>query len=108
MDHQLPFVDVHCHILPGIDDGPKDWDSSLAMARIAVSNGIGVIVATPHQLGRYECNTRERILDLTAEAQRRVEREGLPLRILPGADVRIREDLAQLVGNGVVLTAADQ
>src|SRR5258706_5503172 len=98
---------MHCHLLPGIDDGPKSWETSLAMARQAVAEQIGVIVVTPHQLGRYEGNTREQILDLTTEAQKRVEREGLPLTILPGADVRIREDLPQLVRNGQVLTLAD-
>jgi protein-tyrosine phosphatase len=108
MHHDLPFADLHCHLLPGIDDGPKNWKTSLAMARQAVAEGIGVIVATPHQLGRYEGNTREQILDLTAEAQKRIEREGLPLTILPGADVRIREDLAQLVRDGQVLTLADR
>ena len=52
----LPFVDIHCHILPGIDDGPGSLSESLAMARIAVADGIGTIVATPHQLGNFAAN----------------------------------------------------
>jgi len=98
------FTDIHCHLLPQIDDGPKDWETSLAMARMAVANGIGTIVATPHQLGRYERNSAEQILQLTAEGQQRITQAGLPLTILPGADVRIQEDLPELVERGHVLT----
>ena len=104
----VPFTDLHCHLLPGIDDGPRNWQTTLAMARLAVAEGIRTIVATPHQLGRYEVNTREQILELTAEAQRRVKAIGLPLTILPGADVRIREDLPQLLESRKVLTLADR
>ncbi len=100
------FTDIHCHLLPGIDDGPRDWKASLAMAQMAVAGGIGTILATPHQLGRYEQNTAEQILSLTAEAQRRFQHAGLPLTVLPGADVRIQEDLPELVEQGKILTLA--
>ena len=50
----MSFTDLHCHLLPGIDDGPRNWQTTLAMARLAVAEGIRTIVATPHQLGRYE------------------------------------------------------
>jgi protein-tyrosine phosphatase len=102
------FTDIHCHLLPGIDDGPKDWEASLALARLAVTQGIGTIVATPHQLGSYEKNTAEQILQLTAEAQRQIQEIGLPLTILPGADVRIQEDLPELVETGQVLTLGNR
>lgn len=102
------FTDIHCHLLPGIDDGPEDWEATLAMARAAVANGIHKIVATPHQLGSYEKNTAEQILRLTAETQQRVHEAGLPLTILPGADVRIEESLPALVENRQVLTLGNQ
>ena len=73
-------------------------------ARLAVANGNRTIVATPHQLGRYEKNSAEQILQLTAEAQQRVTQAGLSLTILPGGDVRIQEDLPELVERGQVLT----
>jgi protein-tyrosine phosphatase len=106
--NDLMFTDIHCHLLPGIDDGPKNWQASLAMARAAIANGIRTIVATPHQLGRYEKNTAEQILHLTAEAQQRVHETGLPLTILPGADVRVQERLPELVEARQVLTLGDQ
>jgi protein-tyrosine phosphatase len=105
--HHL-FTDIHCHLLPQIDDGPKDWEGSLAMARLAVANGIGTIVATPHQLGRYEKNSAEQILTLTAETQHRIAEASLPLTILPGADVRIQENLPELIQTGRALTVANQ
>jgi protein-tyrosine phosphatase len=108
MDQHLEFADVHCHLLPGIDDGPKDWETSLALARQAAAEGIRAIIATPHQLGRYEGNTREQILELAAEAQERIHKAGLPLTILPGADVRVQEDLARLVSERRVLTLVDR
>jgi protein-tyrosine phosphatase len=108
MDRDLIFTDLHCHLLPGIDDGPKNWESSLAMARLALAEGVRTIVATPHQLGRYEGNSRDQILELTAAAQERLHNAGLPLTVLPGADVRIQEDLPHLVRERRVLTLADR
>ena len=47
------MVDLHCHILPGLDDGPSSMDESLAMAEMAVADGITRVVATPHASERY-------------------------------------------------------
>src|SRR4051812_35681777 len=47
-------VDTHCHILPGIDDGPESLGDTLALCRVLVRDGITTVIATPHQLGRYE------------------------------------------------------
>ena len=51
------MIDIHAHILPGMDDGASDWDSALAMAELAVKSGVDTLVATPHcglpdQIGR--------------------------------------------------------
>lgn len=101
-------ADIHCHLLPGIDDGPKQWDLTLEMARMAVSEGIDTIIATPHQLGRYESNTGDIIRGLVLEAQRRLELAQIPLTVLPGADVRIRDDLPELVERREILTLGDR
>ena len=104
---EMHCADVHCHLLPGIDDGPQDWNDTLAMARIAVSEGIDTIIATPHQLGRFGTNTASRIRSLVAEAQRRLDLARIPLTVLPGADVHIRDDLPELVERREVLTLGD-
>ena len=91
------MIDIHCHILPGIDDGPGTMDESLEMCRIAASDGIKTIVATPHfNPGRYEPHSAE-VFKLINALQARVNEEGLDIRILPGADVSITPELqAQL------------
>jgi protein-tyrosine phosphatase len=101
------FVDIHCHLLPGIDDGAKDWDESLAMARMAADDGTRTIVATPHQLGSFRHNLGGTICNLVAELQTRITAADLPLSVLPGADVRIEEDVTSRLASGEVLTLGD-
>jgi protein-tyrosine phosphatase len=103
-----PFVDIHCHLIPGIDDGAKNWDETLAMARMAVVDGIGTIVVTPHQLGNYAHNDAATVRARTSELQTFLEHHRLPLRVLPGADVRIESDLAARIARGEVMSLADR
>ena len=66
------MIDIHCHMLPGIDDGPEGLDVSLAMARLAVANGITETVVTPHiHVGRY-ANTRESLGKATRDTNGRL------------------------------------
>jgi len=101
------FVDIHCHLLPGIDDGSPDDQTSLAMARMAVADGTRTIVVTPHQLGNFAQNRGERIRQLTAEFRQTISEHNLPLEILPGADVRIEDNLMGQITSGEVLTLGD-
>jgi protein-tyrosine phosphatase len=101
------FVDIHCHLLPGIDDGAKDWDESLAMARLAVDDGTMAVVATPHQLGNFGHNQGDDIRHRVTELQQRLDRAGIPLKVLPGADVRIEPDMVGRLMRGDVLTLGD-
>jgi protein-tyrosine phosphatase len=79
-------IDLHCHILPGLDDGPANLDFSLAMARAAVDAGTQLIVATPHIRADFNVDPSEiePRVDLFNE---RLQRERLPLRVLPGAEI---------------------
>lgn len=101
------FVDIHCHLLPGIDDGAKDWDESLAMARLAVDDGTTTIIATPHQLGNFGHIHGDDIRERIAELQQRLDQVGLPLKVLPGADVRIEPGMCERLTSGDVLTLGD-
>ena len=103
-----PFIDIHCHLLPGLDDGPAAWEESLQMAEMAAAEGIAAIVATPHQLGNHPQVSAENIRIQTARLQRLLQQSGVALEILPGADVRIDPDLTAKFLNGQVLTLADQ
>ena len=80
------MIDLHCHILPGLDDGPSNLDFSLAMAREAVKTGTQLIVATPHIRADFDVdpNEIEPRVDLFND---RLQRERLPLRVLPGAEI---------------------
>ena len=86
------MIDIHCHILPGIDDGAKDLATSLEMARMAVEDGTETIVCTPHIMPGVFDNTpgdiRARVDRLAAE----LDAHGLPLRLLPGSDAHMRPD----------------
>ena len=64
--HHEAMVDIHCHILPGIDDGSKSWEMTAEMCRLAVEDGITHIVATPHCNDRYEYN-RERFTEMLGQ-----------------------------------------
>lgn len=107
MNEPEPFVDIHCHLLPGIDDGASDWDTSLAMSEMAVEDGIRTIVVTPHQLGNYTENRGDAIRALTAELQQRLEQAGTALSVLPGGDVRIEPEMIDGLKSGEILTLGD-
>ncbi len=102
-----PFVDIHCHLLPGLDDGADDLADSLAMARLAAIDGISTIVATPHQLGAFARNHGDEIRRRTAHLQSELDRAGIALRVLAGADVRVEPGLVQAIEAGEVLSLGD-
>ena len=80
------MIDLHCHILPGVDDGSLDLDDSLAMARQAVNDGIERVCATPHI--RHDHDVRiEQIAGRVEELNGALRDEGLPLEVLQGGEV---------------------
>lgn len=101
------FVDIHCHLVPGIDDGAKSWDDSLAMADIAVADGITTVIVTPHQLGNYAHNDGNSIRQRTIELQQFLDDRRVELTVLPGADVRIEDGMIRGLRDGNVLTLGD-
>lgn len=64
------MIDVHCHILPGVDDGSKSWEMSVEMCRMAAEDGIEHIVATPHANDRYAYD-REKFNAILSELSQR-------------------------------------
>ncbi len=72
----VQMVDIHCHILPEVDDGPKSWDASLEMCRIAIADGIRHIVATPHANDHYAYD-REYFASLLSHLAERLQHESL-------------------------------
>lgn len=101
------FVDIHCHLLPGIDDGSKSWDESLAMAEMAVRDGIQTVIVTPHQLGAFAHNHGDAIRQRTQELQQFLDDHEVALEVKPGGDVRIEECLVFKIRSGEVCTLGD-
>jgi protein-tyrosine phosphatase len=88
------MIDLHAHILPGLDHGARDWDEALEMCRIAVDDGITAMAATPHVSEIYP-NSIESILEAVEELRQRLEGAGLPLEIVGGGDYHVRPDMAR-------------
>jgi protein-tyrosine phosphatase len=88
------LIDLHCHILPGIDDGPKTMDESLAMARAAASAGTKTIVATSHVSWEYR-NDAAMMQRLVGELNARLRAAGVEIEVRSGAEIAmtIVEDL---------------
>lgn len=83
------MVDIHSHILPGIDDGPPNWEQALAMCRMALAQGIRTMAATPHILAEIFENTPEIIRERFEELQKRLEAEAIGLTIRPGSETHL-------------------
>ncbi len=101
------FVDIHCHLLPGVDDGAQDVEESLAMARMAAADGTGTIIATPHQLGNFGQNRGDYIRARVNDLRQLLQAADVPLSVLPGADVRIEPGMMDALLRGDVLTLGD-
>lgn len=95
----MVMVDLHCHLLPGVDDGSKSMAISLRLAREATENGVTHALLTPHHMnGRY-INHKQDVIRLTDDFQAELKAHGIPLTVFPGQEVRI---------NGNLLSALDQ
>ena len=98
------MIDLHCHILPGIDDGAPTLEVSLAMARCAVADGIRTTACTPHIYpGLYE-NDRAGIEAARDRLQARLDAEGIELTLATGADTHLAPDLVEGIRGGRIPT----
>lgn len=98
------MIDLHCHILPGIDDGAKTLDESLAMARIAVDDGIHTLACTPHIYPGMYLNDGPGIAQHCARLQAELDRHGIALKLVVGADVHLVPGLIDGLQSGRVPT----
>lgn len=80
------FIDVHCHLLAGLDDGPVTDADALAMCREAAAQGTGTLAATAHQLGSHARNSRDVILRATDKLARCLQSEQIPVKVHPSAE----------------------
>ena len=90
------MIDVHTHILPGMDDGAKTVDDSLLMIRQAIDAGIDTICATPHILGGVSHFLQQKIDHTFQLLVSRVEREKLKVKLVLGSEIYVRQDIYSL------------
>lgn len=88
------MIDLHTHVLPGIDDGPETIEGSLAIARAALAAGTGTLVATPHINRAYDLDP-PRVHEAAQALREALEREGIELELLTGGEISTRR-LARL------------
>ena len=102
-------VDMHCHCLPGVDDGPGDWAQCKALCAALISEGFNAVVATPHQLGRFEgCIDATGIRERVEELNQWLADHQWPLKVLPGAEIRVDERVFELLEQDYLMTMADE
>lgn len=100
------MIDLHCHLLPGIDDGSPDLTTSLAMAEMAVADGIEHVACTPHITPGLYGNSGPDILQRTDELQALLNERGIPLVVWPGADIHVHPQLVARLQSGDLPTLA--
>ncbi len=97
------MIDIHSHILPGLDDGARDMAVSLDMARMAVADGIVAMVCSPHILPTVYDNVGERIEAAVTDLRAALADAGIGLALYSGADVHVSPDVLSGLKTGRVL-----
>ena len=98
------FVDIHTHILPGVDDGARDISQALALLKRAESQGTGALILTPHYRGRYRDNVREKLTEIFEDLRQAAKAECPKLELYLGCEVGYELDVSEKVAGGGVLT----
>jgi len=93
------MIDLHAHILPGVDDGPKTLEESIAMLYQAQADGIHTIVATPHTLNGVYTNTPETIAQKIDQLHDEMKKNDISISVCPGMEIHICEDLHSRIEN---------
>ncbi len=91
-----PFIDIHCHLLPNVDDGPKTLDDSLLMACSLVDKGFSHVVATPHYIEDYSQDYRRMVKQSYKKLTHILKEEKVPLTVYLGGELLVTPALADL------------
>lgn len=101
------MIDLHSHILPGIDDGAPSLDASLEMARLYEAQGVQAVACTPHILPGVYHNSGTAIRAAVADLQAHLDAAGIALSLFPGADNHVVTDFVAGLHQGHLLTLGD-
>ena len=103
-----PLVDMHCHLLAGLDDGPATDSDAVAMCRRAYDEGTRMIAATAHQNDRYPSVTPERIRQAWSHLTQTLREAKVALTSFPCAEVMVQPDMDVSWAKGAFLSVADR
>ena len=103
------MIDIHAHVLPGVDDGPEDWQGSLELLRMAVEDGIGGAVCTSHVLDQLSASLEKEYTRKFTELKERIRETGIQIDLWLGSEIHcfsrfdVSSPLATFDGNGKYL-----
>lgn len=104
----IPIVDMHCHLLAGLDDGPKQLPEAIEMCSMLARQGVGAVHALAHQNEQYPLVTPVRIREHIRILQDTVRDKKLPVAVMPGAEVMVHPRTLSSVDEQQYLTIADR
>jgi protein-tyrosine phosphatase len=104
----LPLVDIHCHLLAGLDDGPRTLEDALGMCALARSEGVGMMSATAHQNEQWPAVTPERIRQATAQLRGALAAAGNSVAVFPCAEIMAAPETVAAWRAGSLLSVGDQ
>ena len=104
----IPLVDMHCHLLAGLDDGPRTADEALAMCRLADAEGVRLAAALAHQNEQWQTVTPDRIRQAAGRLTQQLHEAGLALTVFPCAEIMVFPDLVAAWRRGELLSVADR
>jgi protein-tyrosine phosphatase len=104
----IPLIDMHCHLLAGLDDGPATQEEALAMCRLAYDQGTRMAAATAHQNDDYPEVTPERIRLAWDRLVHSLREADIPLAVFPCAEVMVHPEIESAWDEGRLLSVADQ
>ncbi|MCR5092886.1 MAG: protein-tyrosine-phosphatase [Lachnospiraceae bacterium] len=102
----MKLADMHCHILPGIDDGAPDEEMSTRMLRLEAAEGVSSIIFTPHFKPEHHNASPRTVLKLTARMQEIAIQESLGIKVYAGNEILFFDEVPTLLEHGDVLTLA--
>jgi protein-tyrosine phosphatase len=104
----IPLVDMHCHLLAGLDDGPRSEEDAVAMCRMAYGEGVRLVAATAHQNEQWDSVTPDRIRQAVQQLAHRLREAGILLLIVPCAEIMVHPGIESSWSNGTLLSVADR
>ncbi len=103
----VPSIDIHCHILPGVDDGSPNMETSLKMLRTALSEGTKGMILTPHHKPMHHNVSPEHLIDYTNELMEEAHRQGIKVQLFPGNEIYYSDSAVRELESGRASTLGD-